>query len=71
MNITIRKISNGYISSRGGEETFSATLEELFEELLMIYECRSKNFGGDSFGVVFVARKPQQQFIAPAEQEPI
>lgn len=63
MDIEIKKITNGYLI----EDTFYPDLQKLFEELLSVFEGKSKYFGGDYFGQVFVAHKPKQEFIANDE----
>lgn len=57
--ITIRKIENGYliegIGATGKIMCFK-TLEEVLQELLFIYEGRSKHFISGSYGEVIVTR---------------
>jgi hypothetical protein len=73
-NITIEKIDNGYLV-RGGslvdKTRHCADAQILFEELLMTLEGRSRSFGGESYGAVFVANEPGKTFTAPAEHVPV
>lgn len=69
--MNIRKIKNGYIvTDERGSETFAASAQELFEQLLSRLESRGKFFGGDSYGAVFVATKPGDTFTAPPLYDP-
>jgi len=65
--MNIRKIKNGYIITDGSEEIHT-TLESVFSNLLLHFEGRGKYFGGDSFGVVEIHRKPNDKF---KEAEPV
>jgi hypothetical protein len=71
MTMHIEKIDNGYIltGDRGYKSAFP-TAEDLFRAMLTRLEGKYAGWGGDSYGTVFVATKPGQQFTAPPEQEP-
>lgn len=69
--MNIEKITNGYllIDRIGGRE-FYPDCQSLFNSILMKLEGRSIWFGGESFGQVFVASKPEETFQANKEVEP-
>jgi len=65
----IQKVKNGYIITNGsGSKEIYTTLESVFSNLLLHFEGRGEFFGGDSFGVVEIHRKPNDKFkeVEPA-----
>lgn len=57
--MTIEKVENGYIvtsDSSWRERKVFETLDDVFEEMLMAFEGRCKNFGGASYGKVTIRR---------------
>ena len=58
----VRSAKGGYIvTDDSGSEEVMTSLEEVFEDLLLHFEGRGRYFGGDSFGVIEVVRKPTLQ----------
>ena len=56
----IEKVTNGYITTDSkGIKTIHANISDMFSDLLLHFEGKSKSFGGDSFGVVRVITKPE------------
>ena len=67
----LKKIKNGIIIKYlDGTEEFHLDVDSLFNKLLQEYEGRADVFGGDSYGIVKVFRKPGEKFISPGEIEP-
>jgi hypothetical protein len=55
MSLQIEQAANGYIVDNRDKQIFK-TLDELFAHLLIVFEGRSSNFGGKSYGRVAVTR---------------
>ena len=58
------------ITDRYGQEKFYLTPQELFESLLLTLYGKSKFFGGDMYGAVFVSDKPAENWQSPDEVTP-
>jgi len=55
--IEIGKIHNGYLVDDGwGVRSVYQTLEEVFEDLLLLFEGRASTFSGESYGRVVIER---------------
>ena len=56
--MNIEKVSNGYILvTPDNQKEICPNIERVFDRLLLIYEGRSKYFGGDKFGQVVILKK--------------
>ncbi len=56
--ITIEKMEGGYIITGSmGRKYIKTTLDEVFDDLLLQFEGRSKNFYENSFGEVTINRE--------------
>jgi len=57
----VDRVCNGYIVELPAETNVFATLEEVFEWMLMHYEGRSSCFIGSSYGKVTVRREFEEK----------
>ena len=53
----IRRVNNGFVVESGANEKIMSTLDEVFDDMLLHYEGRSKTFTRDSYGDVSISRE--------------
>lgn len=64
MKVEIEKVENGYIARSihiGGYTTVSNSLEELFNQLLLMFEGLSESFSGNRYGKIVIQRKKESK----------